>query len=131
MKEKIKSRRRLGTWEIVLLAVGSPVWFSLLVSVAAVVFSVYVAFWAVIISLWAAWFSVAVSAVGGMAVGLVYTVVGYTPTGVALCGVSAVCIGLSVFFFFGCKEATKGILLFTKRLALWIKVRFVRKESVL
>ena len=38
--------------------------------------------------------------------------------------------GLSVFLFFGCKAATKGIVLLTKAIALGIKKSFVGKESL-
>ena len=53
-KERMRSKRRLKTWEIVLLALGSPVWVSLLVAVAAVAVSLLVSVWAVVVSLWAA-----------------------------------------------------------------------------
>jgi hypothetical protein len=41
--------------------------------------------------------------------------------GTALIAAGLVCAGLSIFLFFGCKVATKGILLLTKQLALWTK----------
>ena len=47
-KERIKPKRRLRAWEIILLALGSPVWLSILIAAAAVIFSLYVSVWAVI-----------------------------------------------------------------------------------
>ena len=52
-KEKIKPKRRLAAWEIVLIALGSPIWISLLVSLLAVVLSAYASLWSAIVSLWA------------------------------------------------------------------------------
>ena len=43
-KEKIKSKRKLRTWEIVLLALGSPIWLSLLIVAFSVIISVFVYF---------------------------------------------------------------------------------------
>ena len=39
VKENVKPKRKLKTWEIVLLAVGSPIGVSRLIAAAAVVFS--------------------------------------------------------------------------------------------
>ena len=49
-KERIKPKRRLRAWEIVLLAVGSPIWLSLGIAAAAVILALYVVIWALIIS---------------------------------------------------------------------------------
>ena len=44
-------------------------------------------------------------------------------------GAGIVCAGLSIFMFYGCKAATKGILVLTKKLAVWIKNCFIKKEE--
>ena len=129
VKEKVRPKRRLQAWEIVLLAVGSPIWISLAIAVFAVVLSVYVSIWSVIISLWAAWGSVVGCSVGGAVGGLIFVTVDYTWAGVALFGASVACGGLAIFLFFGCKMATKGILLLTKKMALGIKSCFVKRRD--
>ena len=53
-KKEKKSEKKLKTWEIILLAVGSPIWGALAISAAAVVFSLWASLWAVIASIWAA-----------------------------------------------------------------------------
>ena len=68
-KERIKPKRRLKVWEIVLLAAGSPLWLILAVSVIVVVLSVYVSLWTAIISLWAIFASVAACAPSSMLAG--------------------------------------------------------------
>lgn len=128
-KERIMPKRRLRAWEILLLALGSPVWLSLLISAAAVVLSVYVSLWSVIVSLWAGFVSLAVSSVACVVAVVILAVSGHGTAAVAVLAATLVCMGLSIFIFFGCKAATKGILLLTKRFALWIKNRFVKKEE--
>ena len=49
-KEKMKPKRQLKAWEIVLLVLGSPIWFSLIVAAFSVILSLYVLLWAVIIN---------------------------------------------------------------------------------
>ena len=128
-KERIKPKRRLKAWEIVLLALGSPIWLSLAIAAAAVILSLYVSLWSVIISLWAVWGSLIECALGSVAAGIVMVCNGNALAGTAVIGSGIVCAGLLVFLFFGCKAATKGILMLTKKFALWIKNCFMKKEK--
>ena len=128
-KEKITPKKKLRAWEIVLLILGSPLWLSLLLAIFAVVLSLYVTLWAVIISFWAAFVSVVAGAFCGVIVGVVLSLCGNGLTGIALLGASLVCAGLSIFLFFGCKAATKGTLLLTKKFAVWMKNCFMKKEE--
>lgn len=128
-KEKIKPKRRLKVWEIVLLALGSPIWLSLLIAAFAVTLSLYASLWSVIISLWAVFGSLIGCAVGTIAAGTVLAFGSNSLAGVAMIGAGSICAGLSVFLFFGCKAATKGILLLTKKIGSRIKRCFLKKEE--
>ena len=65
-KERMRPRRQLKAWEIVLLVLGSPLWLSLGLAAIAVIFAFYVVLWSVSVSLWAVFASLAVCAVGGL-----------------------------------------------------------------
>ena len=52
VKERVKPKRKLKVWEIVLIAAGSPVWVPLLIGAAAVAFALYVILWAIVVLLW-------------------------------------------------------------------------------
>ena len=129
-KKSLKPKRRLNALEIVLLILGSPIWFSLLLSGFAVVFSIYVVLWSVIISLWAVFVSVAISSIAVIVAGIVLICSGNALTGVVMLGAALICAGLSILMFFGCKAATKGILLLTKQIGIWIKNCFIKKGEV-
>ena len=129
VKEKITPKRALKSWEIVLIAVGSPIWFSLLVAAFAVMISIYVTIWSLIVSLWATGISLAVAFLGGLLGGLVFIISHDFTFGFALIGAGLVCAGLSIFMFFGCKAATKGAVILTKKIASGIKHLFVKKED--
>lgn len=126
-KERIKPNRRLRTWEIVLLALGSPLWLSLCVAAVAVILGLYISLWSVIVSLWAAFGSLAACFIGAFLSGIIFACTGKLLAGCALIAAGFVCAGLSIFVFYGCKAVTKGIMRFTKGIALWLKNRFVRK----
>lgn len=128
-KERIRPKRRLRAWEIVLLVLGSPIWLSLGIAAAAVVIAVYVSLWAVIVSLWAIFAALAVCAVGSVPVCVILASRGNAASGLALLAAGLVCAGLSIFMFFACKKATQGILALTKKITIHIKNRFIGKEE--
>lgn len=127
-KERIRSQRRLKAWEIVLLALGSPIWLSLTIGSFAIVLSLYAVLWSVILSIWAVFASLVVCSFGGFVSGIFFVMCGNTLTGIAMIGASVFCAGVAIFAFFGCKAATRGIILLTKKIALGIKKCFVKKE---
>lgn len=128
-KERIKSKKRLGAGEIVLLALGSPIWLSLGIAAAAVILSLYISLWSVIISLWAVFASLAVCPVIGVPACFIFIADGNVANGIASLASGIVCAGLSIFAFYGCKAVTKGIFLLTKKMAIWIKSCFIKKEE--
>ena len=128
--DKIKPKKKLRTWEIVLLAVGSPVWLPLLIAAIAVGLAIYASVWAIIVSLWAVFGSVIGCAVGGVTGALAIFITGEITPALALFGAGIFLGGLSIFVFFGCKEATRGILKLTKWVALEIKKCFIKKEEL-
>ena len=128
-KERIKNKRRLSAGEIVLLVLGSPIWLSLGIAAFAVILSLYISLWAVIISLWAVFVSFIGCAFGGIVAGLVIACSGNALSGVAILAAGIVCTGLSIFLFYGCKAATAGTLILTKKMALWTKNIFIKKED--
>ncbi len=129
VRERVRPTRRIQAWEIVLLVLGFPLWFPLLIAAFAVFLSVYIVIWAVIVTLWAVELSLAVTALALLGLGVVLLFQSGVLTGVVLIGAAAVLAGLAVFFFFGCRGVTRGALWLTKKIALWIKSLFLRKES--
>ena len=130
VKERVRPKRALRAWEIFLLVLGCPVWLPLLLAGIAVIFAMYVAVWAVIISLWAVEVSLAGSSLGGAAAAVVACFQGNGIAGIALLGTGIFCAGATIFWFFGCKAVTKGLLLLTKKTALGVKSLFIGKEEM-
>jgi uncharacterized membrane protein len=114
VKENVGPRRPLRVWEIVLLVLGFPLWFSLLAAAAAVVLALYIVIWALIVSLWAIEAALWACALAGIAGGVVCMILGRTASGAALLGAGLFCAGLSIFFFAACLSSTLGILRLTR-----------------
>lgn len=130
VKEKVRPKRTLRVWEIVLLALGSPIWLSLLIAAFAVIFAVYVTAWSVIVALWASELALAVSSIGSILSAVIFAFQVNGIVAIAVLGAGIAFAGLSIFLFFGCKETTKGILFLTKKMILGIKSLFIGKENI-
>ena len=127
--EMLQSKRKLRTWEFVLLALGSPIWVSLLVAAFAVILALGISLWTVIASLW-----VVFAATLYMSFGCLYWVVGFIiggqpQDGMFMLSIALISAGLGIFLFFGCKLATKGAAFLTKKSACAIKLCFGKKEA--
>ena len=127
-KENSKGQRRLSAAETVLLALGSPLWLSLLIAGFAVILALFISGWAVVISVWAVFASLAVSAFACLAASAV-VFLSDALGAAALFAAGLVCAGFGIFIFYGAKAAAKGLMLCTKKSALWIKNHFVRKGN--
>lgn len=127
MKAKIQPKARLKVWEIVLIVLGFPLWFPLVVAFFAVIFSVYVSVWAVIISLYA---SVAAFVISGLA-GLISLLFAQSfPAGLFMFGLSLICIGIGVLAFFGVTKLSVWLISLTGTFLRWVKSLFIKKEIV-
>lgn len=129
VREKVRPKRSLRAGEVVLIILGFPVWFPLLVAAGAVILSLYIVIWALIISLWAIEVSLWACFLGGIAAAAVHFAQGDTVPAVMMLGAALLGAGLSIFMFFGCLAASRGILQLTKKAGVGIKSMFIRKEQ--
>lgn len=128
-KEKIRPKRKLQTWEIVLLILGAPLWVPLLIAAVSVIISLYVSLWSVVVSFWAVFGSLAAAGAGFLVSGLEAMLGGYITTGMIVTGAGLASAGLAIFTFFGCDAATKWTAKLPKKFIFWIKKCFIGKES--
>lgn len=129
-KEKFKTKNRFSVLEILLLILGSPIWLTIGISLIAVILSVYISLWSAIISLWAVFVSLVASALGGVLAGIGFAFFGNISTGIAMICAGMIVAGFSILMFFSAKVATKGILILTKKFAIFIKNVMAKKEAV-
>ena len=127
VKEKIKPKHRLLWWEILLIVLGFPVWFSIIIGIIAAFVSVYVCIWSVIITLWAVMVSFIGCAIGFLIAFILLTVFGNLSTTLAFLSAALVMAGLSILSFFFARICTKVLLTLTKKFIVGIKSLFIRK----
>lgn len=116
-------------WVIALLALGSPIWLSLLIAAFAIVVSVYAVLWSLVVSAWAVFVSLAVSAPACVVFSMIFICRGSVISALATLGAAAVTAGLAILFFFVSLIATKGCVWLSVRIAVGIKEIFTKKEN--
>ena len=128
LTQKITPKRKLKSWEITLLVLGSPLWLALIISVFAVFVSLYVVLWSGIITLWAVEISLCACAIMGAVELIIYSFIGRLVSGLAFLGAGMLSAGLMIYGFKLCKWITKGTLIVSKSFLFFIKNFFVGKE---
>ena len=126
VKEKVTPKRALQAWEIVLLALGSPLWIAIAATAAVGILTVYGVLWVFIACLWVAEATFAVCSLAGIVSAVVSSGI---IVRIAMLGAGAFFAGLTILWFFPCKRASQSILRLTKKMALVIKSVFIGKED--
>lgn len=124
VKEKVTPKRSLKVWEIILIVLGFPIWFPLLLIAIILILVVCLLFWVfatVVYSIELA--SIAVS-IGGVVVFFISLAQG-APNIVAL-GCSIMCAGLVPLLAFACMGITKVAIAIPKKIILGIKKLFIK-----
>jgi len=127
VKEKVKPKRRLKTWEIILLAVGSCVWVPLLAAAIVIVLSLYIVIWTVVICVYAADLALAAGAVICWINIVTYFSSGNPAGAFFAAGAGLICAGCAILLFFANIWITKKIVKLSGKIMLGIKSLFIRK----
>lgn len=129
VKQKNKTRRRMQAWEIVLIVLGFPIWFSLAVAFFCVLLAISIVLWCVVMCVFvcsitcgAVGFALSVAAIAAFCTG------NYLP-GLVLLGCAMICAGLTILFFLLGRLCGKGVAKLHKLTFRGIKRCFIRKEA--
>lgn len=126
---RVKPKRRLGVWEIVLLVLGSPVWLPLLLTFAVLVLTAYLLVWVVALVLWTVDLSAAVGAVGGLAGMLGGILQRNMYTELFAVGAALACAGLAILLFFAALWSTRACARLGKALLRSLKAQLIGRET--
>ena len=127
VKEKMKPRRRIRAWEIVLIAVGFPLWFPLLITALVLIMVFWILVWVLVIVTYTVEIALSAASVAGVVAFMAYFLNGemnYTAI-----GASIMCAGAAILFVFACIGATKGSIALTKAIITGIKMLFIGKKK--
>ena len=123
VKEKYKPKRSIKGWEIVLIILGFPIWFPLLLTLSILLLVLCLLVWILAVVT----YSIEISLIGTGIMGLI-TFFGYLSGGETYLfslGASLLSFGVAIFFIFVCKYATIASWRFAKFIMLGIKKLFI------
>ena len=127
VKEKMKPRRRIRPWEIVLLVLGFPLWLPLLITFFVLVLVFWIVIWVLAIVTYVLEAAFAATSVAGVVAFAAYFLNGQT--NYTALGASVMCAGAAILMVFGCIGATKGCIALTKSIITGIKMLFIGRKK--
>lgn len=127
VKEKTKSKRSLKGFEIVLLVLGFPLWFPLLLVTFILTVVGYFLIWILVIVTYVVEAALLVGSFGSLVV-FIGSMVGGNPNLIAL-GSFFIGLGGACLFIFLCIGATKVTVKLSKAISKSIKSAFIRKGN--
>ncbi len=130
VKARVRNRRKMSGGEIALLIIGFPLWFPLLLAGLIILFALYFSFWVSIASLWITEASLGLAAVAGVVSSPLWLVQGLGWPCMFMLSSGLFAAGLSIFGWYGCIYATKGLWMVGKKMIRAIKLCFIGKEAV-
>ena len=125
VKEKIKPKRKLKAWEIVLLILGFPLWFPLVLTALILCLVAYLLIWILVIVCYVVELLLSVAATAAPVLMIIQAVNGGSV--VVYLGLWLMCLGGAILLFLGCIGATKLTLKLSKKIITSIKKAFVKK----
>ena len=125
VKEKIKPKRKIKAWEIVLIALAFPIWFPVLLVATVLCLVAYILLWVLVIVCYAVEISLIAASIGGMVAFLILLFQG--EFSLLYLAIAILAAGVSVLMFFGCWYITKGTIKLHQKIFTSIKRRIMNK----
>lgn len=126
--DKMKPKRRLETWEIVLIILAFPIWLPLLISLFGIIIGLFAGFGGLIVGLWAGEIGILMS---GLAITIGYPIMNVVSGPVAdlsvYIGSGIFVLGLGLFLIVPMCYLTSLIFKLVKAIVTGIKRLLVRK----
>lgn len=129
VKARVKPNRALKVWEIILLILGFPLWFPLIIAFFVIFLSIYIVIWSVVLSLYSAvvsLFASGVGLIGGMVIIILTS--GFSPAILFLFGIMLGCCGVGILLLIGTNQVARGVIWLSKKILFAVKSCFVKKE---
>ena len=127
IKERTRPKRTIKVWEIILIALGFPIWFPLLLTALVLILVAYILLWTLVIVV----YSLEIAFVATSVLYLMdFFILMFTGDfNIGYLGLSVVAAGSAVLLYFGCVAATKGTLQLSKNIILDIKKKIIVRNK--
>jgi uncharacterized membrane protein len=127
VKTRVKPEKDYTILEILLLVLGFPVWFPLIISFFAIVASIFITIFSIIFSFYAVFVGIFILGIAGLICSPMIFVNNFY-TGLLMLSVSLMLIGFSVFLFYAVTFISKKMIEMMKLAWMRIKKAFIKRE---
>ncbi len=126
---KFKPKRALRVWEIVLLVLGFPLWFPLLLTAGVLLLSGVIIVWSLALIPYGVDLGLVVGGAVGAFLSLVCIFTGQLAVGLCILGGAIMLLGVSILLFFAANAIVKTLFKCSKKGVLFLKCKIVGKEE--
>ena len=129
VKERLSKKRKFSAWEIVLLVLGFPLWFPLLLTAVVLVFTFFLVIWVLILSLYVVVLSLGVSGVASIVFSVISFITGDVTHGLLWLGSGLLLLGLTVLLLIASNKLAVCLVRLCKKTVHAMKTRLARRGN--
>ena len=131
VKKKTQKEKKRNPVSTVLLWVGAPVWFPILLALLAVAFCILLCLWVVVGCLWIAEACFVLCGPACILAGFLFIFTDNGTAGLAMIAAGLFLIGIGLVFYYPCKYAGKGMAWLTKKIFIRCSKKKQKEEKTL
>ena len=129
MKKANPSGKKIGAFTLILLILGFPVWFPLLITAVVLYIVFHIVLWSLLLSLYAVDFSAGIATVVMIPFSIHYLILGNISGAAFAVGAGMFLAGVAILLFFINKLIARGLFGMIKGFVHGIKKSFIRRED--
>jgi len=125
VKAKAKPEKGFKVWEIILLVLGFPIWFSVLLAAGLVALSLIIVLFAIVLSFFAVILALGLGGIVLVVASILMMIAGGGSASIFNIGIAILCIGLAVLLFIPAKALALWIVELCGRFGKWVKLKVI------
>ena len=129
VKAKAKPEKGFKVWEIILLVLGFPVWFSVLLAAGLVALSLIIVLFAIVLSFFAIILALGLGGIVLVVASILMMIAGGGSASIFNIGIAILCIGLAVLLFIPAKALALWIVELCGRFGKWVKLKVINSRK--
>lgn len=129
VKAKAKPEKGFKVWEIILLVLGFPIWFSVLLAAGLVALSLIIVLFAIVLSFFAIILALGLGGIVLVVASIFMMIAGGGSASIFNIGIAILCIGLAVLLFIPAKALALWIVELCGRFGKWVKLKVINSRK--
>ena len=129
VKAKAKPEKGFKVWEIILLVLGFPIWFSVLLAAGLVALSLIIVLFAIVLSFFAIILALGLGGIVLVVASILMMIAGGGSASIFNIGIAILCIGLAVLLFIPAKALALWIVELCGRFGKWVKLKVINSRK--